>query len=304
MALRCSLTDLRLFVAAYESRSFTAAAARENATQSGVSHHIRQLELAFDIKLFVRGKLGIMPTPAADDFYRYCLEVLQKIHESSIRMGSFAPGFQGAFTVGIIPVLTHRIAATALLEFKQRHPNTRVRIIESFGSQLPMMVTTGVVDFAITTPQGGEAGLRFRRLWEANECLIGRATPAASANDADAYPRSVKLAWATGLEARRRAILSSFAANDIAVETTMDVDSALTMLDLVSRSDWSMVGPSLLVDPAIDADRFSVKPLCNPNVNFEIVTLEKLTEALSPEAEDFTRIFTEKLAAADHAWVS
>jgi LysR family transcriptional regulator, nitrogen assimilation regulatory protein len=38
-----SLRQIRLFVAAYEEGSFTAAAHRENATQSGVSQHIHQL---------------------------------------------------------------------------------------------------------------------------------------------------------------------------------------------------------------------------------------------------------------------
>ena len=36
-----SFRDIRMFVAAYEERSFTAAAKRENATQSGVSQHMR-----------------------------------------------------------------------------------------------------------------------------------------------------------------------------------------------------------------------------------------------------------------------
>ena len=50
------LQDIRLFVAAYEEKSFTAAATRENSTQSGVSHHIRQLETLLNVKLFVREK--------------------------------------------------------------------------------------------------------------------------------------------------------------------------------------------------------------------------------------------------------
>ena len=44
-----SLRDIRLFIAAYEERSFTAAAIRENATQSGVSQHIRKLEELHDL---------------------------------------------------------------------------------------------------------------------------------------------------------------------------------------------------------------------------------------------------------------
>ncbi|MGB3124969.1 MAG: LysR family transcriptional regulator, partial [Pseudomonas sp.] len=35
---------MQMFVAVYETRSFTAAAAREFATQSGISQHIKQIE--------------------------------------------------------------------------------------------------------------------------------------------------------------------------------------------------------------------------------------------------------------------
>lgn len=51
-----SLRDIRIFVAAYEERSFTAAAVREHATQSGVSQHIRKLEEGFRVRLFSREK--------------------------------------------------------------------------------------------------------------------------------------------------------------------------------------------------------------------------------------------------------
>ena len=49
-----SLRDIRLFIAVYEERSFTAAAKRENATQSGVSQHIRKIEDRFGVTLFTR----------------------------------------------------------------------------------------------------------------------------------------------------------------------------------------------------------------------------------------------------------
>jgi len=62
-----SLRDIRIFLAAYEERSFTAAAIHEHATQSGVSQHIRKLEEGFRVKLFSRAKGQVSPTPAADD---------------------------------------------------------------------------------------------------------------------------------------------------------------------------------------------------------------------------------------------
>ena len=55
-----SLRDIRIFVAAYEERSFTAAAIREHATQSGVSQHIRKLEEGFRVKLFSRDRKSVV----------------------------------------------------------------------------------------------------------------------------------------------------------------------------------------------------------------------------------------------------
>ena len=70
-----TLRDIRLFVAAYEERSFTGAATRENATQSGVSQHIRKLEESFGVDLFSRDKGRVAPTPAGDGYYRRCIDV-------------------------------------------------------------------------------------------------------------------------------------------------------------------------------------------------------------------------------------
>ena len=62
------MQNLRIFVAAYEEGSFTLAANRENATQSGVSQHIRNLEDRYGVQLFRREKGRVFPTPAADRF--------------------------------------------------------------------------------------------------------------------------------------------------------------------------------------------------------------------------------------------
>ena len=75
--MSASLTDIRLFVAACEERSFTLAAARENATQSGVSQHIAKLERKLGVTLFTREGGRIMPTAAAEAYYARCLDVLR-----------------------------------------------------------------------------------------------------------------------------------------------------------------------------------------------------------------------------------
>src|SRR5437870_1522143 len=101
-----SLRDLRLFVAAYEEGSFTAAAARENATQSGVSQHMHKLEAGFGIQLFIRGAGSIIPTPAGDIYYRHCIEILRAFQTSKNEMEKFRKGLSGEVVVGLMPTLT------------------------------------------------------------------------------------------------------------------------------------------------------------------------------------------------------
>ena len=53
---RQSLRSIQFFVAAYEEQSFTVAALREHATQSGVSQHVGDLEESLSVKLFGKVK--------------------------------------------------------------------------------------------------------------------------------------------------------------------------------------------------------------------------------------------------------
>lgn len=304
MPFRGSLQDIRLFVAAYEEKSFTAAAQRENSTQSGVSHHIRQLEMLLNVKLFVREKVGVTATPVADIFYRKCIETLRGIDDATNRVAQFVQGHQGSFTVGIVPALTHRIAAPTLLRFAQTHPNVKVRIVESFGSLLPQMIASGELDFAISTLHGGETGIRARHLLITPECLVSRATADQPGPLSATLPdQPINVAWASRMEGRRASITTCLHAHGIAIDAELEIDSALAMLDLVGRSDWRTVSPCLMIDPEADRQRFAIYPLRNPDVDFSVMLLERSANVLVPEAEAFVEMFTEEAQRASDRWM-
>src|SRR2546423_2470553 len=100
-----SFRDLRLFVAAYEERSFTAAARRENATQSGVSQHMRKLEDGLRVKLFVRDKGRVVPTPAGDSYYRHCIDLLHTHAKAITVVRRHGTGLEGNIVVGLMPTM-------------------------------------------------------------------------------------------------------------------------------------------------------------------------------------------------------
>ncbi len=101
-----SFRDIRLFVAAFEERSFTAAARREGATQSGVSQHIRKLEEGLGVKLFVRDKGRVESTPAGDSYYRHCIELLNTHAKATSAVQRHAKGLDGNIVVGLMPTMT------------------------------------------------------------------------------------------------------------------------------------------------------------------------------------------------------
>ena len=69
-----ALRQVRAVIAVCEEGSFTRAAERENATQSGISQHVAAVERALKIKLFERSSTGVLPTPAGLRYYRRCVE--------------------------------------------------------------------------------------------------------------------------------------------------------------------------------------------------------------------------------------
>ena len=59
---KIALRQIRAIIAVCEEGSFTRAAAREHATQSGISQHVASAERTLGIKLFERSPAGVTPS--------------------------------------------------------------------------------------------------------------------------------------------------------------------------------------------------------------------------------------------------
>ena len=166
------IRDMRLFVAACETRSFTAAARREKATQSGVSQHIRKLEEELAVKLFARESGRVFPTPAGDRYYLHCLEVLRAHAAAGRSVQPMPRGLSGEVVIGLMPTMTRCLLAPVLARFIAAHPNVVVRIVEGYSALLTQQVQSDELDFAIVPAFPGARGLRSRLFAETPEVLI------------------------------------------------------------------------------------------------------------------------------------
>ena len=76
-----ALRQIRAVIAVCEEGSFTRAAERENATQSGISQHVAAVERTLGVKLFERSAAACVPTPAGLRYYRRCVEAVGPARE-------------------------------------------------------------------------------------------------------------------------------------------------------------------------------------------------------------------------------
>ncbi|WP_448681177.1 LysR family transcriptional regulator [Pseudomonas nicosulfuronedens] len=142
------LREMQLFVAVYETRSFTAAATREFATQSGISQHVKQLEESLGVQLLDRQK-GVEPTAAGTVFYQHCIEVLAANSEALQALGRFEHGLSGEVRFGVTPTLATYQLAPAYLRLMEQNPNASIAVVDAPSSMLIDRVRANELDFAI-----------------------------------------------------------------------------------------------------------------------------------------------------------
>jgi LysR family nitrogen assimilation transcriptional regulator len=299
-----SIRDIRVFVAAYEERSFTAAAVRENATQSGVSQHIRKLEERFGTRLFARTAGSVVPTAAGDVYYRNCLEVLRAYNASKESMRPFSGAADGEVVVGLMPTMTRCALAPALERFIALHPNVSVQVVEAYSGVLTEQVRAGTLAFAVVPAFAGGTGLRQRLFARTREVLVARATDKrehlAPVRLADLPP--MKLVLPKPQNSRRKTVETYITSNGVRVDRMIELDAMMGTLDFVATTDWVTVLPGVMMASDVDPRRFTVNPLDEPPLWLDLVQIESAHHALSPMAQAFSEILSEETTRLNQPW--
>lgn len=298
-----SLRDIRLFIAAYEERSFTGAAERENATQSGVSQHIKNLEEGFGVRLFTRDKGKIEPTPAGDLFYRRYLDVLRSHEAAWLAVRSYASGLEGSIVVGLIPTMTRCTVAPVLASFLERHPNVTVRIVEGYSAELTQLVRTGKLDFAIVPAFAGLPGLTSRHFLRTPELLVSAAASPLKPGDPVRLRDlgSLKVVVPSRVNTRRATFETYCTTVGAKIDRIVELDAMLGTLDFVARTDWVTVLPAVIMG---DSARplFTANPIVDPRLTLDLVLIEPARRPLTPPATLFCRMLEEEAARLSRLW--
>lgn len=291
------LQQLQSFVAVYEEGSFTAGAARANATQSGLSMQIKDLEARFGFALFTRGPAGVVPTDAGRRFYGCCAKVLRAVSETEEEMRRLSGAVTGRASVGLMPAFTRTVLSPALQRFAERCPLVEISVLEAYSGQLEALVADGTLDFAIVPERRVGEALAATPIATDREFLVTAATgerPHLSpARLRDLPP--LKLALPGPANARRARIDAYLATQGVEPAAVIELDAMLGTLELVARSDWMTILPGVLCAADASGTQRRLHPITAPPLSVDYAFVQSRARTLSEGATIFAALIRDEL---------
>jgi LysR family transcriptional regulator, nitrogen assimilation regulatory protein len=298
------LRQIRAVIAVCEEGSFTRAATRENATQSGISQHVAAVESALGVKLFERTPAGVVPTPAGLRYYRRCVEAVGALDDAADETRSLGRQVTGDLRIGLMPTFTRAVLAPILEDFVPRCPEVRLHIVEGYSGLLTEMVLDDELDFAVVPAFEGTIGLTSRLLLRDREMLISGPkrglTPLAPVRLANCKPLKIVIPGPDNI--RRRNLETYFQSHGVEIDAMLEMDAMIATLEFVARSDWVTVLPSVICVNDIGRGELIVNPLVEPELNAEFVVIQPARRVLSTQARMFLERFEREVAHIHAVW--
>ena len=288
-----SIKQLKAFVAVVEENSFSLAAERLNATQSGMSMLVQNLELSIGKKLINRVPGKMVLTESGKNFYKYALEILSLMDKALIDAKTDTEDLSGTFNCGLMPTFTRSALPTTLSKFLKEYPKVDVKVTEAYSGVLEDMVRTNKLEFAIVPSVKNPTGLNIEFVSSDLNFLVTKK------NSEFEHLKPIKLSKLDkikiilpGVENSRRISLDEyFATHNIKIDKTLEMDGMIGTLEMVASSDWCAILPAVLCDLDILGNLRTLSPPTSPNFTTEYVLITSASKELSSAA----KLFSEKI---------
>lgn len=281
------LREMQLFVAVYETGSFTAAAAREFATQSGISHHVKLLEESLGVQLFDRQN-AVEPTEAGTVFYQHCLQVLAANTKALQALGSFERGLTGEVRFGVTPSLASYQLAPAYLRLMEQHPNASIAVIDAPSNILIDRVRSNELDFAIIPSISQPVADLITTVFAVTPAFL---VSSITHNSGFEHGEVIRLDKLAGLKLlapdnREHAHWTGLQLDLPAAGPNYQLDAVLATLDLIRQSEWMAILPGLLfvhdVCAGPEERDFRLNPFSGVGLNLELLLVQPPKAITSP----------------------
>ena len=288
---KISLRSLKAFVAVYEEQSFSKAAERVNATQSGMSTQVKNLEYRLGKELLQRDRNSLKLTDAGKIVYENGLQILQKISATEQLVEELSDEYYGDLNIGLIPTLTRTVFTNVIDDFKKLMPNVNVILTEEYSGSLLSRVNSGFLDFAVVPSSDLPQGLSSTYIESDREFLVSAPETISSYSHLEPIPfsklQNAKIIVPTEANVRRKRINSLLSAHNINPAELLEMDGMLGTIELIAVSDWVTILPSAICFPDMTGKTRQLNPIVQPLITTDYILVQKADRVLKGPAAEF-----------------
>jgi DNA-binding transcriptional LysR family regulator len=284
-----NIRALRAFIAVYEEQSFSRAAHRENATQSGMSTQVKNLEDQLGTPLLVRERKALALTPAGEIVYRNGQAILRLMLATEGEVEELARSVSGQVRFGMIPSLTRSVLIAALAAFKTDFPGVETSLVEEYSYSLMRRVLDGEIEFAVVPGGDVPAGLSARYVGRDREMVVSRPGTLGGVSHLAPVPLSVlngrPLIVPSLLNIRRKAIDSTLGAHRVHPSEMLEMDGMLATLEMLAVTDFVAILPSAICHSDKPGGHRQLNVLADPPMTIDYIMVQRADAVLSRAAQ-------------------
>lgn len=176
-----TLQRMQVFCAVYEHGSFSAAARALSISQPTVSKHLRDLERALGMTLFVLDHGRITPSNEAGWLYHQSKFLSEGVRELSKRITRFRSGAERQLSVGCVGMLTRHHLPQAVARIMEQMPDLNLNLWVQTAIEQLSAIRAGQIDLGICVGMVDCADLHAVRIGQGKLVLMApKETPAAA----------------------------------------------------------------------------------------------------------------------------
>ena len=291
-----SLKQLKAFVAVAEEKSFSLAAERLNATQSGMSMLVQNLELSIGKVLIDRIPGNMKLTENGKEFYKSSLDILKLMEKALINTQEESLQLTGLIECGLMPTFTRSALPKTLSKFLKDNPKVEFKITEAYSGVLEEMVRSNKIDFAIVPSLKNSIGLNVNFVSQDINLLVSSSKSKynhlSPISPHKIKKEKLKIILPSHENSRRIAINQYFSTHGINPESIIEMDAMIGTLEMVATSDWCSIVPATLCDLDLEGVNRTLSPIESPS----LITDYVLITSASKELSYATKIFIEKIS--------
>ena len=297
-----SLHQLRCFTAAYELRSFTAAATELGYAQPSLSEQVRLLERTLGTALFVRAGRGVVPTEAAHVLLPHAQRTLAAAAEARAAVAEVTALETGTVRFGIFGTARLYMGAALISDVLERHPGLRVELIGQNSAEVVEELRRGRLEAAMISLPIADEAMAVRPVAR-EELVYVSADPARLTAPVTAKALAAadlvlpEATWRT--QDSTRVALNRFVQEvGLSLRTRIEVEDVETAVELVARGLADSVVQRAVLDelgPRLAPDVGWV-PL-RPRLYDTIAVVHRKDAVLSPGARLVTQLAVARIRA-------